>query len=119
MVRNEPEPDAFMFHTDSGLVNDDGYAEGSPELVIEIANSSVARDLGVKKRAYERNGIREYIVWRVRDQAIDWFQLRDGAYVKREPDADGVIESEAFPGLRLNVEKALNVDLAGVLGELA
>ena len=42
----------------------------------------------------------------------------DGRYVPVEPDARGVIESEAFPGLRLNVAKMLAGDLAGVLADL-
>ena len=49
---------------------------------------------------------------------IDWFRLREGRYVWIEPDADGVVESEIFPGLRLNVPRMLAGDLAGVLAEL-
>jgi Uma2 family endonuclease len=104
--QNEPEPDAMLFR-----LRDDrfegGYIKGAPELAVEIARSSVSRDLHQKKRAYERNGILEYLVWRTEDGAIDWFQLRDGSYVQRTPDAAGIIESEAFPGLRLNVPALL------------
>lgn len=60
-----------------------------------------------KKEAYRRNGVLEYVVWRVRDSVIDWFQLRDGTYVLRSADAQGIIESEGFPGLRLDVAAAL------------
>ena len=35
-----------------------------------------------------------------------------------EPDSRGVIESEVFTGLRLNVQKMLDGDLAGVVAEL-
>lgn len=52
------------------------------------------------------------------DGAIDWFRLVEGQYVRVEPDATGVIESDAFPGLQLNVPKMLADDLAGVLAEL-
>ena len=52
------------------------------------------------------------------DGMIDWFRLVEGAYIWVEPDDDGVIESEAFPGLRLAVPKMLAGDLAGVLAEL-
>ena len=116
--RNQPEPDALLFSKASGILGADGYLHGAPEVVIEIANSTLTRDLREKKDAYERNGVREYIVWRVQDYAIDWFQLRNGRFERREPDADGIIESEVFPGLRLNVTKALEGDLAGVLAEV-
>ena len=60
------------------------------------------------------NGVREYLVWRVLDDAFDWFRLVDGQYVLMEPDARGVIESREFPGLRLNVPGLLAGDLATV-----
>lgn len=33
----------------------------------------------LKMEAYRRAGVPEYIVWRVLDQRIDWFRLRDGS----------------------------------------
>ena len=57
-------------------------------------------------------------MWRVLDNALDWFDLRDGDYVRRGPDEHGVIESRIFPGLRLNVPRLLAGDYAGVLAEL-
>ena len=71
-----------------------------------------------KKHVYRRNGVREYIVWRVRDGEVDWFELTDGEYVLREPDAAGVIESVQFPGLKLNVPALLEGDLKAVLAEV-
>jgi Uma2 family endonuclease len=71
-----------------------------------------------KLNVYRRNEVEEYVVWRVLDEAIDWFRLREGAYVRVEPDANGMIESEVFPGLRLNVPKLLADDVDGVLAEL-
>jgi hypothetical protein len=85
---------------------------------VEIAASSVSYDLHVKKEAYRRSGVREYIVWRVQDEAIDWFRLQHGEYVLIEPDADGIVESAQFPGLRLHVQSMLDGNLAAVLGHL-
>ena len=116
--RNQPEPDAILFSLDHGNLRRDGYVEGAPQLVVEVAHSSRNRDLGGKYTSYERNGVLEYIVWRVEQHAIDWFQLRDGHFERREPDENGIIESEVFPGLRLNVDLILNGDLVGVLAEL-
>jgi hypothetical protein len=62
--------------------------------------------------------VREYVVWRVLDGAIDWLRLQDGSYVQVMPDAQGVIESETFTGLRLHILKMLAGDVAGVLAEL-
>jgi Uma2 family endonuclease len=75
----------------------------------------VAIDVHDKLNAYRRNGVREYVVWRVLDHAIDWFRLREGAFERVEPDAEGLIASETFPGLRLNVPAMIGEDIAGVL----
>ena len=67
----------------------DDYLEGGPELVGEIAASSVSFDLHTKLAVYERNGVQEYVVWRVADQAVDWFVLKDGRFERMAAD-DGV-----------------------------
>jgi Uma2 family endonuclease len=117
---NEVQPDAFLWREEPGgpRLSEDDYVEGAPQLVVEVAASSASYDLHDKLRAYRRNGVREYAVWRVLDEAIDWFRLHEGAYVRVEPDARGVVESEEFPGLRFHVPKMLAGDLAGVLAEL-
>ena len=115
--RNEPEPDAMLYRLRPGRL-ENGYLVGAPELVVEIANSSKARELGPTKQAYQRTGVQDYIVWRTADRAIDWFQLRGDAYERAEPDANGIIESGVFPGLRLDVAAALAMDVDGVLAAL-
>ena len=118
---NEVQPDVCMFRggpeSKVRLVRN-RYIEGVPELVVEIAASSASHDLHDKLRAYERAGVAEYIVWQVYEQRIVWFRLRDGVYVRIEPDAAGVIESEVFPGLRLHVPAMLAGDGATVLAEV-
>ncbi len=116
--KNEPIPDVMLYRLVPGPFTEDGYLAGAPELVVEIAASSKSRDLHQKKRAYERNGVHEYIVWRTLDGAIDWFQLRDGRYERREPGAEGIIASEVFPGLRLDVAAMLAGDRAKALAAL-
>jgi Uma2 family endonuclease len=117
---NEVQPDACLWREEPGgpHLTEDGYIEGAPQLVVEVAASSASYDLHEKLRAYRRNGVREYVVWRVLDEAIDWFRLGEDAYERVEPDADGVIKSEVFQGLRLHVAKMLADDLPGVLAEL-
>ena len=117
---HEVQPDAFLWRPEAGgaYLNEDGYLVGAPQLVVEVAASSASYDLHQKKEAYRRNGVREYVVWRVLDKAIDWFRLQDGQYVLIEPDADSLVESEQFPSLRLHVPSMLSGDLAAVLARL-
>jgi Uma2 family endonuclease len=103
---NEPEPDAVLFVTPEygGQIQFDrkGYLIGAPDLVIEIANTTHAMDLGAKKRVYQRAGVREYIVVRVPERQIVWFEMTDEGFVERELK-NGVLKSTSFPGLWLDV----------------
>ena len=90
-AETEVQPDACLWQPGPGgpRLTENHYLEGAPQFVVEVAASSANYDLHEKKEAYRRNGVREYVVWRVIDRAIDWFELRDGAYVLREPDEAG------------------------------
>ncbi|MGC1394792.1 MAG: Uma2 family endonuclease, partial [Coleofasciculaceae cyanobacterium] len=107
---NEPQPDVVLMIEAGGQarLSEDDYIEGAPELVAEIAASSAAIDLGDKKRAYRRNGIKEYIVWQVFEQKLDWFYLQEGEYISLPVDENGVIKSLVFPGLWLAVDDLLS-----------
>lgn len=100
-------------------MSDDDYVEGAPELIVEIAGSSAACESHDKRRAYLRNGVQEYVVWRVNDQAVDWFVVNDGDYKPLVADAtDGVVRSEVFPDLRLAVNALLAENVSEVLAAL-
>ena len=94
---NEPQPDILMRIESPNIGNSkidaDEYVAGAPELVAEIAASSVAYDLHDKLRVYRRNGVKEYIVWRVYERGIDWFVLVDGEYEPLVADASGILHS--------------------------
>lgn len=115
---NEPQPDAFLriLPECGGQSRNDGkYVGGAPELIAEVAASSASYDLHDKLRAYRRNGVCEYLVWRVWDRAIDWFGLREGQYEQLCRGPEGHLESQVLPGLRLDPEALLRGDLARVL----
>lgn len=116
---NEPQPDAYLL-IDPALggqatISGDDYVEEAPELVAEVAASSASYDLHSKLNVYRRNGVREYLVWRVLDQQFDWFVLRAGQFQPLAPDAAGLLRSEVFPGLWLDPAALLGGDMARVL----
>jgi Uma2 family endonuclease len=116
---NEPQPDLVLFAANGGArIDADGYLHGAPELVIEVAASSVSYDLHQKLHVYRRAGVREYLVLRSEDAAVDWFVLREGAYGRLPVDAEGVVRSEVFPGLWLSAPALLAHDDAGLLATL-
>ncbi len=117
---NEPQPDALLrIETDGqSTISEDGYVEGAPELIAEIAASTVSIDVHDKLKVYRRNQVQEYIVWRVDDQELDWFRLVEGKYIQLIANEKGIISSEVFPGLWLDKQALLTGDLAKVLAVL-
>lgn len=119
---NQPQPDALLrlepLAGGNSRISDDDYIEGVPELIAEIAASSASYDLNDKLNAYRRNGVREYIVWQIFENRLDWFYLDNNRYVLLQPDDTGVIRSQIFPGLWLAVNALREGDLAQVLATL-
>lgn len=113
------QPDAVLFldaaHGGKAAVDENGYLSGAPELIVEIAASSVSRDAREKLVSYRRAGVAEYLLWRVLDGEIDWFALEDDEYRPIQPE-EGCLRSRIFPGLSLRAAAALSGDLAAVLG---
>jgi Uma2 family endonuclease len=118
-LENDPQPDAAVFidsgHGGQAVVSDDDFIEGAPELMADVSSGADWFDLGTKLNVYRRNGVREYVVWRVLNQEVDWFVLREGNYERLIPSADGLLKSEVFPGLWLNVPALLAGNMAAVL----
>jgi Uma2 family endonuclease len=119
---NEPQPDGVLFiapeRGGQARLSADDYLEAAPELVGEVSASSASYDLHAKLHVYRRNEVREYVVWRVLERAVDWFVLRAGQYERLPPDADGILRSRIFPGLWLDPAALVRTDLAAVLAVL-
>lgn len=116
-MENEPQPDATMLIEPAygGQAQfDDDYVVGAPELTGEVSASTVSIDLHKKFRVYRRNQVKEYIVWRVLDNAIDWFVQREGEFDPLTPDAAGIYRSTVFPGLWLDAAALAQGDMARV-----
>jgi Uma2 family endonuclease len=118
-LKNEPQPDAFLYllssHGGQARIDEDGYVVGAPEVIAEVSASSASYDLHVKSEVYLRNGVKEYIVWRVLDQTIDWMILRHGEFVKLSAGVDGIYRSERLAGLWLDSAALIRGDLATVV----
>ncbi len=109
----QPDGALYLLQGQASL-DEKGYLIGSPELVVEIAASSASIDAREKLASYRRAGIKEYLLWRVLDETLEWFVLDDDEYVPLE-DSDGVIKSRTFDGLWLDGYAALAGDRAAVL----
>jgi Uma2 family endonuclease len=112
----EPQPDLYLRvlpeYGGQSRTTPADYVQGAPELVAEIAHSSRAIDLHTKRQDYARYGVREYLVFCLRERQLRWFDLRAGEELAA--DADGIIRVRCFPGLWIDVEALLSRDQRGL-----
>lgn len=105
---SEPQPDNHLRLLPEFLgrtrLDDEDMVVGGPELLGEIAHSSVAIDMGQKKDDYENAGVLEYLVVCISEQELHWFHFPTGREISI--DKNGILKSKVFPGLWID-EKAL------------
>ena len=82
------------------------WVEGPADLVVElISDDSVGRDQDDKRREYEAEGVREYLLVdaRLGKHGFDFYRLNDaGRYEPVQPDAVGRYHSAVLPGFWLD-----------------
>lgn len=110
---SEPQPDLHLrLLPECGgrtRVNDKQFLVGPPELVIEVAHSTIAIDLHAKKADYRRAGVREYLVLCIDERELRAFDLSaDKAWPM---PADGVFRSKMFSGLWIDAKAAVAGDV--------
>lgn len=119
---NEPQPDFALYIEPAAggqiRLGTDEVLELAPELIVEVASSQASIELHDKLNAYHRTGVLEYLVWRVTDNQLDWYVRGAAQYVCIKPDKRGVIRSQVFPGLWLNVRALLKDEMKKVLDTL-
>ena len=102
---SEPEPDFTV-------VPPGDYDTEHPKtawLIIEVAESSLSRDRGLKQRLYAECGVPEYWVVNLVDRRIEvHVEPREGAYARVTPYRKGeVIRLQHFPDVEIAVDDIL------------
>jgi Uma2 family endonuclease len=117
---NEPQPDLYLRILEnaggqSGTSEDD-YVLGPPELIAEIAYSSVAIDLHAKKDRYQHAGVVEYLVLCIEERELRWFDLANSRSLSS--DSRGVFRSQTLSGLWIDGPALLARDTQQLLSVL-
>jgi Uma2 family endonuclease len=122
MRKDAPQPDSFLRILPAwGGQSRDGikYCEGAPELAVEICVTSTEVDFGPKLRLYERAGVQEYITAETLRRRLVWRLLEGGVYVAQQIPEDGILRSQVFPGLWLDVAAFWEDDKTRMMAALA
>lgn len=109
---SEPEPDITIIRSPiAQYKNHHPYPEDI-FWVIEISDSTLSKDLGVKKKSYASEGIREYWVIDVNNKMLKVFQnpLNNDYQICQEYK-NGIVSPLAFPSLGIAVEKLIGLEL--------
>ena len=98
---SEPEPDIAVVPRTSYDTEKARWAH----LIVEVADSSLRKDRGVKRDLYAEAGIPEYWIVDVQAQLIEVYRgPQDGAYIeRREVAVDGRLRLLEFPDVEVAV----------------
>ena len=112
--RDEVRPDTILRRHEGGRsLRSERRIDGPPELVVEVAASSVTCDSHFKRRLYERSGVKEYLLLQLYERNVEWWSLNRDRFESITP-IGSIYESEVFPGLRLDAGALWSGDMAAL-----
>lgn len=110
LKNSEPEPDITIVRPpDTLYLNRHPYPEDIYWL-IEIADKTLTKDLGIKKKIYHAAGIQEYWIIDIHSQKLIVFQHPTQEDYQIEKNySNGIIYSLAFPSLSISVDQLIKI----------
>ncbi len=105
---SEPEPDIAIVSNLSTRYRDRHPYPEDIFWLIEVANSTLAKDLGLKKDNYAKAGIEEYWVLNLQESVLVVFRdLINSEYRSIAHFTSGLISPLAFPDISIDIQKLL------------
>ena len=106
---SEPEPDVAIIRLPTSQYRDRHPQPADIYWLIEIANTTLSKDLGIKKDLYATAGIPEYWVVDLQNMLLVVFlDLQDGNYQTQRSLTSGSISPQAFPTVQLDIRQLLS-----------
>ena len=99
------QPDLLFVSAKCAEVLTEKHVRGAPDLVVEVLSESTRRtDEIVKRKLYERFGVREYWVVDPVLESVKVYRLEEGAFrraAELTAEAGDALETPLFPGLAI------------------
>lgn len=108
LANSEPEPDIAIVRLSNAYFD---RHPGADDIfwIIEVANTSLKKDLDLKASIYATAGIQEYWVLNLVDRQITVFRNpQNGQYTSEQRISEGTIAPLAFRDLAVSVAQLLN-----------
>ena len=103
---SEPEPDIAIIQMPAVLYRDRHPHVSDIFWLIEVSNSTLIKDLGMKKDIYAKAGISEYWVMNLQESVLIVFRnLTESGYQSENRFDSGTISPLAFPDLSIDVQR--------------
>ncbi len=103
---SEPEPDIAIVRAPASLYRDRHPKPDDIYWLIEISNSTLIKDLGLKKDIYAEAGIPEYWVMDLQHSVLVVFRDLTASGYQSETQVDsGIISPLAFPDLSIDIQQ--------------
>ncbi|WP_107666453.1 Uma2 family endonuclease [Cyanothece sp. BG0011] len=108
LIDSEPEPDIAVVRSPSTLYFDHHPYPEDIYWLIEIADSTLSKDLGIKKTIYANANIQEYWVIALTSKTLKVFQNpKENDYKIKKDYQTGIISPLSFPEINLSIETLL------------
>lgn len=109
---NEPQPDIVLIRPREGFYGTTKPAADDILLMIEVADSTLRKDMKLKLPVYARNGVREVWIVDLKNDVIHLFrQPKDRVYEIAElVHRGGVVRCSAFPDFEIQAGEILGIE---------
>jgi Uma2 family endonuclease len=116
LLRSAPEPDLAVVVGPDARYLDDNPAAADTLLVIEVSDSTLAKDRGSKLRAYARNGIREYWIVNCVDRWIEIYTAPSDATGESRYKKKKELHIGETASVKIKGQAPIEIDIAKLFG---
>ncbi len=101
------EPDLLFVSAARASIVTEKNIQGAPDLVVEIiSETSRKTDKTIKRKLYERHGVREYWIVDPELETVEIYRMSDRGYVRAAElcrEADHALETPLLPGFQFKL----------------